>query len=95
MNCPHDRALSTCQPCLLAAAFRGRHVTHEGRSIPCAVCGEPIEVDSVTNADPECPEMIATPLGRRVWIGVAGDREGSQWCLCCSTACLVKLVTPK
>lgn len=89
MNCPHDPN-PTGGPNALEI--------QQKRTLPCGVCRCPIEVDSVTNTDPECPELVALARwpgaeGRRVWWGLLQDTEGPpQLLVLCSTACMRRIV---
>lgn len=89
MNCPHDRSLT---------GGAGATEIQNLRTIACGVCGCAIEVNSVTNTDAECPELVALTRwpghdGRRVWWGIVqeGD-EPPALLVCCSTACMRRIV---
>lgn len=61
------------------------------RIIPCAICHEPIDTESLTAATENAPELLHHP---RAWFGIVRAPDGQIGMVsCCSKDCGQKLVT--
>lgn len=79
MTCPHEQPRETIE------SF------HEFR---CAMCGYAIAADSITNTDPECPELVRLHSPWAPFVGIVQGEDGDPATLLvlCSRRCAEQLV---
>jgi len=64
--------------------------TARSRTDHCCICGAAVQSASTTTDHPEAPEMIQLPPG--VWCGLVQDETDTLLVVCCSDACVDRLL---
>ncbi len=62
------------------------------RRVRCCVCARYISIPSATTPDPQCPEMLALPLGVRVGLVRDEPHATATMIFTCDEACLEQLL---